>query len=535
MDTIYYGGDIITMEEAQPFVQAILVRDGLIAKSGALEEVRAAAAADAYFLDLRGCTLMPSFIDAHSHITAYAQTMGMLDLGDAHSFEDLGGKLRKYAAGNGVKQGEWVVAHGYDHNRLKEGRHPDKTVLDHFLPENPVLITHASGHMGVLNSAALQETGITPVTADPEGGKIGRMPDGREPNGYLEETAFIKGNFPIPEPALEQKLHALEKAQKGYLQYGITTVQDGLTHEAEWKLLCAASALGRLKVDVVSYIDQNADAPLLWQHPVWVRQYVKHLKIGGYKLILDGSPQGRTAWMSKPYQDAEDGYCGYPVYSDGQVSRFFEAVLQDSLQVLVHCNGDAAAQQMLSVWERLVDKLNVGLRPVMIHAQFVRADQLRRMQRLGIIASFFMDHVYYWSSAHRKNMGNGRACEISPARSAIEAGTVYTFHQDTPVLPPDMLFTVWDAVNRRDADGREVGAGQCISVMDALRGVTINAAYQYFEEREKGSIRPGKLADLIILDENPLKVPPMQIKDIQVLQTIKEGETLYRREGGLPK
>lgn len=529
MSTIYYGGYILTMEQ-EPFAEAVMIMDGYIKWVGSEEYVFSKADKNTQFVNLNGKTLIPAFIDTHSHITAYAETFGMVDLNGATSFNDIGERIEKFRDENNIQPGEWIRGFGYDHNRLLEKKHPDKTVLDEYAKENPVVISHSSGHMGVLNSLALQEGGITPIVPNPKGGKIGRTEDGTDVTGYLEETAFTLLDLNIPSAPLEHQLLLLEKAQDQYLKYGITTTQDGFTKEKELQLLVSASLLKKLKIDVICFIEQSLNEKLLWQNPLWVKQYFNNLKIGGYKIFLDGSPQGRTAWMSEPYENAEDNYSGYPIYTDEQVKQFFRTVIKDYMQVLVHCNGDAAAEQMISIWDEMVNGYNIGLRPVMIHSQFVRKDQLQRMQRLGMIVSFFIAHIYYWSDIYMENLGEKRTLGMSPVNSAIKAGTVYTFHQDTPVLPPDMLLTVDIAVNRINKDGLKIGTNERISVLDALKGVTINAAYQNFENNNKGSIREGKVADLLILDKNPLIIESTKIKDIQILQTIKSGEVLYQKQ-----
>ena len=264
-------------------------------------------------------------------------------------------------------------------------------------------------------------------------------------------------------------------------------------------------------------------------NPLYRGRYQNRLKLGGYKIFLDGSPQGRTAWMSRPY--AEDpAYCGYGIYSDEEVRGFLAAALLEGAQILAHCNGDAACEQLIRCYESALGETRrpSDIRPVMIHAQLVREDQLARMAKLGMIASFFTAHSWYWGDIHRENFGEERASFISPARAAEDAGVCCTFHQDTPVIPPNMMETVWCAVNRTAQSGRILGPGQRVTVEEALRAVTKNAAYQYFEEDRKGVIRQGMLADLTVLSENPLKTDPARLREIAVCETIREGETLYR-------
>ena len=528
--TIYYNGDILTMEPGG-MPDAVLTEDGVIRAVGTREALFARSGRDTALCDLQGHTLLPAFIDPHSHITAYAKTVSLVSLEGCKSFEEIAERICRFQNENNLRKGEWISGFGYDQNDLKEGRHPDKTLLDQACGEHPVLISHASGHMGVANTLALHEIGVTAQTPDPQGGHIGRLPDGREPDGYLEETAFtgIKG---LPQPTLEEQCSQMRRAQDAYLRYGITTVQDGLTRADEWRLLKLMAGQNALKLDIVSYIDLNLCKNLVRENPQFVNRYQNRLKIGGYKVFLDGSPQGRTAWMSRPYEGSDDGdYRGYPVYQDGQMREFMRIAESEGLQILAHCNGDAAAQQMIDAYAQAHAQRQRDIRPVMIHAQLVRPDQLTAMRRLSMTASFFAAHTWYWGDTHLKNFGRERGARISPAGSALRSGVNFTFHQDTPVVPPDMLFTIWCAVNRVTKDGEKLSQAECITPYEALEAVTVNAAWQYFEEDAKGSIRAGKRADLVILDRNPLRVNPMEIRNIQVLRTIKDGETVYEKTG----
>lgn len=515
--TLYFGGDILTMEQPL-YAEAVLTQDGEIRAVGSLRQLKELAATDVLQIDLEGKTMLPAFLDAHSHVTALAQTLGMVSLEQATGFADIIRLLKAFRQTQKITAGRWIIGFGYDHNFLEEGRHPDRFVLDEAVSDCPVLIAHVSGHMGVANTAALREMGIDEKTPDPEGGVIGRAEDGF-PNGYLEENAFIAQSARLDKPDAKQQMRQLEEAQDIYLKHGITTIQDGITKAEDWVLLHEAAVSGRLKTDIVSYLDLRGASSLLEENRQYLNQYHNRLKIGGYKIFLDGSPQGRTAWLSEPYTD---GGSGYPIYSDEQVLAFLEQADRAGTQLLCHCNGDAAAQQLL----RCCKQCGGVNRPVMIHAQLVREDQLSKMAEIGMIASFFTAHTYYWGDIHRKNLGDGRAFRISPALTAIRNNVVYTFHQDTPVLAPDVMMTIWCAVNRVSKNGVKMGEGECITPLEALRGVTINAAYQYFEEDSKGSIRAGKRADFVILSENPLKVDPMRIKEIKVLQTICAGKAM---------
>lgn len=415
--TLYFGGPIVTMER-ELYVQALLTEGERILYAGSLHGAEERAEGTVRRVDLKGRALLPAFVDAHSHLTAYANTFLQAGLGECASWEDLGRRLSAFAARESLAPGEWVRGEGYDHNELAEGRHPARQLLERDL----------------------------------------------------------------------------------------------------------------LWLDVVGYADADGQAAEAFSGHI--RAYSGHFKLGGYKIFLDGSPQGRTAWMRTPYLGGGPQDRGYPVLTDRQVYDRMALALDQGMQLLAHCNGDAAAGQYLSVLEQLEREREAHLeRPVMIHAQLLDLDQLDKVKELGVVPSFFAAHVYHWGDVHVKNFGAERAARISPAGAALERDIPFTFHQDTPVLPPDMLETVWCGVNRLTRSGAVLGPEQKIPVVEALAAVTIRAAWQYFEEGEKGSLREGKRADLVLLERDPLTADPMSLRDIPVLATWKDGRLIYRREG----
>lgn len=536
--TLYFGGEIITMAEPL-YAEAVLVDKGRIVAVGPLAELEKMVGEQDTRFDLQGNVMLPAFIDAHSHITSFSDTVGLVQLEGSTSMEEIQRRIAAFSGRHNIGEGYWITGFGYDNNELPDQRHPDRHVLDAVAPDTPVVIANKSGHMGVLNTLALKKLGITADTPDPEGGRIGRDADG-VPNGYVEETAFSSLSSKLPKASLEQRLNNLTAAQNTYFGYGITTAQDGAPKGPEWELLEAAVEQNLLKIDVVSYIDLSGNKQLVENHPEYTGGYQNHLRIGGYKIFLDGSPQGRTAWMTEPYVGSSDGYRGYPVHTDAEVISYVTTAFSEGRQILAHCNGDAAAAQFLSCcWkalEGLTDEQRKGrsdkeillqVLPVMIHAQLVRRDQLPELARLNMVASMFVAHVWYWGDVHLMNFGEARAKYISPAHTAMSDGVLVTFHQDTPVLPPDMLQSIWCAVNRITKAGARLGEDESVSALDALMAVTINAAKQYHEESDKGSLETGKLADMVVLDRNPLGVNPMEINRIKVLKTIKSGEVVY--------
>ncbi|MFA6948987.1 MAG: amidohydrolase [Eubacteriales bacterium] len=519
MKKLYYGGSILTMCGENP--EALLCENGIITAVGTLENVRRHEGG-AEYIDLRGKCLIPAFIDSHSHITALAGTLGLCALGGADSTDEIKRRISIFKKTEATVGG-WVMGFGYDNNLLEGGAHPDRKMLDEICPDLPLMITHASGHMGVLNSRALAALDITRETENPDGGRIGHYPDG-EPNGYLEETAFTVWSARIPrgETDIAAKIR---RAEDIYFSHGIATIQDGLTRRSEWTLLSSLAAAGHLRADIVSYPDMKLCPEIVCEN-VDYNNYRGHLRIGGYKIFLDGSPQGRTAYMSEPYES--DEYRGYPIYSDAEVRAFVERAENEGRQLLAHCNGDAAAEQFIAAYEQVTKGRVSVSRPVMIHAQLVRRDQLRRMAALGMTASFFAAHIKYWGDAHINNFGMSRAAYISPLASAERCGVNFTLHQDSPVIAPDMLESVQCAVRRVTSNGVTLAPDEKIGVMSALKAVTRSAAYQYGEESGKGILAQGCRADMVILSRSPLEVQTEDIEKITVQETIKDGITVYK-------
>ncbi len=522
MEKIYYNGDIITMTSNT--AEAILVKDGIIKKVGNKDEIMNLKGNDTEVINLNGKCLMPGFIDAHSHITAVVRSMLLVDLSMAKDFDDIVRILKEYIKDNNIKLEKWVMGFNYDHNYLKEKKHPTKEVLDKVSTNHMVSITHASGHMGIVNSLALEFLHIDENTKDPEGGHFGRIENTSMPNGYMEEVAFRDTIQSKNVHTIEELKEAYKKAEMLYASYGITTAQDGLLDSIGFSLLDTLARENKLALDVISYINPEFKD----DYQKYLKNYYNHFKIGGYKILLDGSIQSKTAYLLKPYE-SENEYCGYPVYSNEQLKKCIVLALKNKRQLLAHCNGDGASRQLLSCFKEVVRENNIEntYRPVMIHAQMVNYEQLKQMKKLEMIPSFFPSHIYYFGLVHLKNIGD-RAYHLNLLKSAKDLNLIYTIHTDAPVIKPNILESVWCAVNRRTKNNLVLGEEEKISVYDALKAVTINAAYQYFEENEKGSIKEGKKADLVILDKNPLKIKESEIKNIKILETIKGGITIYK-------
>lgn len=524
MQKLYYGGSIITMNNNDT-VEAVLTENGLIRKTGDFSKLKAEAPM-AQLIDIEGATMLPGFLDAHSHFSAVANSMLQADLDETVSLEEIKDKLESYARDNHIESGQWIKASGFDHNDLG-GVMPDASFLDSIFPDNPVAITHKSGHMAVLNTMALSKMGITADTQSPEGGQIGKT-DGKL-NGLLEENAYMKYAKMMPAPDIEDMLIAYRRAQELYASYGITSVQEGMMEKQMIPMYQALLSKDILKLDVTGYagVDAFDDICTAFSHSV--NKFDRHFRIGGLKIFLDGSPQGRTAWMRTPYV-GEEKYCGYGTMKDNEVRKAIKKAYDNHIQILAHCNGDMAAQQYIEEISALESEgLDISsIRPVMIHAQLLGIDQLKAVKKAGIIPSFFVAHVYYWGDIHIANFGLDRARAISPLASALKENIIFTLHQDSPVIMPDMMQTVGCAAHRLTKRGYHLGPNEEISAYEALKAVTANAAYQYFEEQEKGKIAQGMVADFAILDANPATCKLEDIKKITVLQTIKSDEIIYK-------
>ena len=518
--TLYFGGPIVTLEEPQ-YAQALVERGGRIAYVGDREEAERLAGPGARRVDLEGRALLPAFLDPHSHLLACAYARLQVPLGECAGWGEITDRLSRHVQERGIQPGEWVKGTGYDQNALAEGAAPDRFCLDRACPHNPVVIQHASGHAGVFNTLALERLGALNEDCGLERNGQGEL------TGRGEENPFLDLLGRIPMDGLEDVLKAFQGAQEEYASHGITTAQEGLLQPVMAPVYQEILRRGLLYLDVNAYVPPADYDRLRGQFAQGVSASPGTFQVAGMKIFLDGSPQGGTAWVREPYAG---GGCGTSTMTDGQVLSAFRQALDRDAQLLAHCNGDRAAEQYLTLLAQAEREAGKKLcRPVMIHAQLLGLDQLERVKTLGVIPSFFVAHVYHWGEIHVKNFGLDRAGRISPAGSALAWGIPFTFHQDSPVIPPDMLETIWCACVRRTKTGRVLGAEERIPVEAALRAVTQNAALQYGLERELGTLRPGKRADFVLLSGDPLRTPPEELKKLQVERTIRCGRTIWSR------
>jgi predicted amidohydrolase YtcJ len=535
-----YTGDIITIDDANPSAEALAVGGGRITAVGSRDDVLAAARGPATrIIDLDGATLLPGFLDPHSHYINSLTVANQVNVfaPPAGPGADVGAivhALKVFRDSQRTPAGEMIVAYGYDDTLMPGGRTLHKEDLDADFADNPVLVGHVSMHGAVLNSAAMRMFGITAATETPPGGVIVRKEGSTEPDGLVMETAFLPIFAAMPKPTPAQEVAWSRAGQMLYAAAGITTAHEGATHAADVELIYRAAEGGANLIDVVAYpFILELDEVLAHHPPQEFGSYRNRVKLGGVKVTLDGSPQGRTAYFTTPYlvdgPDGQHNWCGELGFSQDIVNGWFKQVYDLGLPLDIHANGDAAIDVALAAHEfAAADDLGRDRLTVMVHSQFVRRDQLQRYVEYKITPSFFTQHTFYFGDAHVQLRGKAQADFLSPMRAAIDLGLRPTNHTDFVVTPLDQMFVVWTAVNRVSRSGAIIGADQRVTPLEALQAITINAARQYREDDQKGSLETGKLADLVVLDGNPLTVDPMAIKDIRVVETIKDGETVYR-------
>lgn len=538
-EIIYFGGPILTMDDHQPSAEAVAVTDGKIQAVGSSQQVMNLKGKKTQVIDLKGNTMLPGFVDAHGHVMGgglqalSANILAQPD-GNVKDIASLQKTLREWIAANKeiVKKVGLIVGFGYDNAQLAEVRHPLREDLDVVSQDVPIVLIHQSGHIISVNSKALEIGAITAETDNPTGGVIQRRADGKEPNGVLEETAA----FPLllkllGRVGMEGSAIFAKAGAELWARFGYTTAQDGRTMPGGLTTLKAVAAENGFKIDVVSYPDVLVDRDQIKREAS--PTYKNRFRVAGAKLTIDGSPQGFTAWRDRPYYkpvgNYPPGYAGYPAATTEQVEDAIEWAYINDIQIITHANGEAASDQLIAFVRAAVEKHGQGdRRPVLIHGQFLREDQVDSLNGLGIIPSLFPMHTFYWGDWHRDHtVGPENADNISPTGWVVKRGMKFTTHHDAPVAFPNSMRVLDATVTRRSRSGDIIGPSQRVDVMTALKAMTIWPAYQHFEEDSKGSIEVGKLADFVILSADPTAVDPETLDQIKVVETIKEGRSVY--------
>jgi len=537
-DTIYFGGEILTMDGDQPrYVEAVAVKDGMITFVGSNAQALEIKGDATKIKDLDGKTMLPGFIDPHGHFMFALNMVNQVNVanppvGSCIDIPSTIKVLKEFQEDRNIPEGGWIVGWGYDQEGLAEGRHITRRDLDAPFPNNKVMLIHVSSHGAVLNSKALEWAGIDESTATPPGGVIARLPGTDEPAGLLMETAYLLVMEKIPQPSEEEMLELMKPAQMMYASEGYTHAYEGFTHIKDLDFLMKAAEEGAIFLDI-SALPAFSEAPEWMNDETYVfGEYHGGLKLQGIKFVQDGSPQGKTAWVTTPYltggPGGEENWRGEPTQPIEDFIKQVQAAFDAGLQVQVHANGDATIDATIEAVEKAGITADDDRRTLVIHSQFQRPEHLDKYVELGMSPSYFTNHCFFWGDVHIKNIGREKADFISPIKAAKKKGLVFSNHTDFNVTPLDPFFVMWTAMARESRSGEIIGLDQKVDAYTALQGLTTGPAWQLFEENRKGMIKEGLLADFVILSGDPITAGVENIRDLEVLETIKEGKTIYR-------
>ncbi len=528
--TLYFNGTILTMDTANLQPEAVLTVGETIRAVGDEASLREMMPQDTYLYDLKGQTLIPAFIDPHGHfpdsgfIDLFRVNLASPPRGDCIDMTMALDRLHAKAAN--TPKGEWVMGVLFDNTGIAEGRMPTREELDSVSTDHPIWVLHASGHNGVANSLALAQNGVSGDTPDPLSGRFERSDDG-ELTGLIEGLSAMgkmgDTNFLIDR---EKFWAGFAACRDEYLAHGVTYAQNAWTSRVMLEHFASIGCDKDPGIDLmllpIGELEPNLSDTLDWpDNP--------HFTLGPRKLFTDGAFQLQTAYLSQPYhQPINPKYpCGMPYVSKEKHRSEVKKLHDLGHQIHCHCNGDAGADMFIdAVAAALLDNPRKDHRHTIIHGQTLRDDQLEKMAELGISVSFFSAHIHFWGDWHYSTfLGEKRANRLSPAGSAERFRIKYTLHNDASVTPTRPLHLAHCAVNRTTSGGRVLGEAQRISVQSALRAQTIDAAWQVFQEDIRGSIEQGKIADLVMLSENPIE-NPNRLTEIKVIKTIRKGQAL---------
>lgn len=544
LDLLLINANVLTLDGDNNKAGAIGVKNGKISAlwketNPSREEIRLSDVNRV--IDLQGRTVLPGFIETHNHLISAIMLKRFIDCKSPlnQTIADIQKRISEKAAE--VENDTWIVGFGYDDTSLLDMRHPTKADLDEAAPNHPVVVYHISGHLCVANSAALSIAGISDSMQDPKGGHLGRDASGQL-NGILYEGATMIVGSHIPGPSEEEVISFVREEAHAYAAQGITTSADakmGVSMDIDDIELCMkAIKQGAIPFHMKLMISSdklNQDKKLQSMTAEEVDFYLRERSGGrasldSVKLFQDGSIQGLTGALREPYYCESERY-GELIKSQEELNAEVKQWHDKGFRIAIHGNGDRAIGSILDAFEyALASNPRSDHRHRIEHVQTAATEDLERMRKLGVAGSFFINHVYYWGDRHEKLfLGPERAARISPLAEAKDLGVLFTLHSDCPVTPISPLFLVWTAVNRVTSSGKVLGAEQRIDVLTALRAMTSYGAELSFEEAETGTIENGKRADFVILDENPLAVDPLRIKDISIAATLKDGKFIYQK------
>lgn len=528
--TLYFNGKIATMETKDEFYDCMIVDEEKIVKLGSYSEL--SINFDSEVVDLKSKLVLPGFLDPHSHFMLTTILLNYQDMSHnsegelVTSIEQLIERFKQY---ENDTNNNHIVGLNCDSENFLESRELTRYDLDQVSTTKAVVAVHPSGHMGCFNSKAIEILGLTDDVEDMDGGKYFKE-DGKL-TGFCQEDAFTKHIFDFMEsPQDEEMKKAIDKCTNLYLSNGYVAAQEGLLSELSYKLAIEANEKKLFNFDIFMMPKIKSDEAVgLKSNGYKYMEKKNNLIYQAEKMFLDGSSGGRTALLSESYlpvdSDLTDSNFGISMMSDDEVLDNMLYCLENKIQFLTHANGDAAIDQYIKCLKKAKEKFNVDVRPVLIHSQITRKDQFKDLSELKVIPSFYSAHIYYFLETHVKNLGIKRAGDISDVGEAIKHNMIYTDHQDTPVVLPNVFISLDCMVNRTSKKGLNLTSG--IDLFDALKAYTSNSAYAYFSEDKRGLIKEGFKSDFIILDEDIFSIDTHKIKDVKVLKTYINNKLVY--------
>ncbi|EAQ44818.1 amidohydrolase domain protein [Roseobacter sp. MED193] len=535
--TVFTNGNILTVDDDFSEADAIALRGNRILAVGSDGEVRAVAGADADIIDLGGKTVLPGFIDAHTHVVSGSVVDAIMEYVGMARYSTVAEVLDHIAQRVAeTPAGDWLVFRNFD-PAVQEGADALTFAdLDPISTEHPIFVLNASGHLAYANSKAFEVSGVTNDVEDPPGGEFVRDADGKLTGTMKNNVAFLKIAENYPAMAEVNPVEGLLGLLDKWAKFGLTTVSElslgALAQSpADVQVMAAAAQSGRLNARIRAYPFYTIGAEAWDEAKVMQGDGNALARIAGYKLVADGSNQGFTGLQREPYLDSDSRGLAYM-----QPDQLTAAALERASKgwhLAIHGNGDAAIDNILDTCEALreagIDMSRV--RPRIEHCSILHDEQIARMKDLGVSASFLIGHVHFWGIAMRDEVfGEEKAQLLDRCRSVDEAGVGFTLHSDFMVTDPDPLHMIEMAVTRRTWKEPDyiLAPQETISVETAIRAMTSEAAWQLFSDHEVGSLEPGKLADMVILDQDPRDVDPNEIKAINVLETWMDGRQVFQ-------
>ena len=526
-EIVFINAQVLTVHSNPKQANALLIRNQRIVAVGDEEDVLAQASKRARIRDLGGRTITPGFVDAHSHfpvsgLSAVSVNVAPPPVGPGSSKTELLNTIARSIPNRPASKNEpFILGFNYDNTSFENPVHPTRQELDEITGDYPVCLWHSSGHLGVVNSAALKRLNIDESTPAVEGGDRVRDETGQL-NGLLLEKAVPSMAVLLDGLSWRERWSIVTTARDDYLAAGVTTVQNGFASLVMHRLLNGLHRLGIVPQRVNTWLAHDK------LKPTHRKNFAANTTI---KLIVDGSPQGLTAYLSEPFLIPAFGEnnAGFEIYAQAKLNEVVSFYHKLGYQLAMHGNGDAAIEQIIAAVETAQKVApREDPRHLLVHAQLLRADQLQRLPAIGLTPSFFPAHTFFWGDWHRKSLGEERAARISPTASAEKNGLRFSLHADTPVTPINVFDVMWAASERQTRSGLVLGPAERISRESALKAVTLDAAWQAFRDHEVGSLEVGKLADLVILSENPITA--IDIRNVAVDETWIGGRRHYLRQ-----